>query len=176
MPTTVDAIPAYIAEKNVRLFEKHGVMTATEMRSRYEILTERYIKIVDIEARTMLHIANREIIPAAIGFQKEVLKELSLKVKLAEVCPGLCTKAEKALAEKLSDTVCRASAAAEKLACDLEKAVAMKEGYFCAVFHKDEIITDMNNLRARCDELEEITDEKMWPFPTYSDLLNSVKY
>lgn len=176
MPTTVDAIPAYIAEKNVRLFEKHGVMTAAEMRSRYEILTERYIKIVDIEARTMLHIANREIIPAAIGFQKEVLSELSLKVKLAEVCPGLCAKAETTLAEKLSDTVCRASAAAEKLACDLEKAATMKEGYLCAVFHKDEIITDMNNLRACCDEIEEITDEKTWPFPTYSDILNSVKY
>lgn len=176
MPTTVDAIPAYIADKNIKLFEKHGVMTAAEMRSRYEILTERYIKIVDIEARTMLHIANREIIPAAISFQKDVLKELSLKTALAAAYPGLCAKAEAALAEKLSLVVCGAASAAGKLSADLDKAGAMQEGYLCAVFHKDEIITDMNNLRAKCDELEEITDEKVWPFPTYSDLLNSVKY
>lgn len=176
MVTTVDAIPAYVSEKNVALFEKHGVMTAAELHSRYEILTERYIKVVDIEARTMLNIANREIIPACIGFQKEVLEELTIKSALAANYPGLCPKAEAELAEKLAVTTCKAAAAAKKLAADLEKAAAMNEGYECAVFHKEEILADMKALRAECDVLEEVTDKKVWPFPTYSDLLNSVKY
>lgn len=176
LATTVDAIPAYVNDKNIKLFEKHGVMTAAEMRSRYEIMVERYIKIVDIEARTMLHMANREIIPACIAFQKDVLKELSLKKQLADVCPELNAKAESSLAVKLSAATSKASAAVDKLTGDLDKASAIGDNYECAVFHKEEILTDMKLLRAQCDSLEEITDKKQWPFPTYSALLNSIKY
>lgn len=176
LPTTVDAIPACINEKNIAVFEKHGVMTAAEMKSRYEIMAERYVKVIDIEARTMLQIANREIIPASINFQSDVLKELSLKADLAKIYPGIAAKAEAALAEKLAAATGKACAAAEKLAADLEKAAAIDDNYECAVFHKEEILTDMKLLRAQCDRLEEMTDEKRWPFPTYCALLNSVKY
>lgn len=175
MPTTVDAIPAYIDPKNIELFSSHGVMTETEMRSRYEILTERYVKIVDIEARTMLQIANRQIIPAVIGYQKDVLKELSLKQSLASVCK-LDVKTEVALAEKLSSLCVKASDAAEKLASDLDKAQSYENEYECAVFHKDVVIGDMNALREYCDKLEEVTASEKWPFPTYCEILNSVKY
>ncbi len=176
MPTTVDAIPAYIEPKNIELFASHGVMTETEMRSRYEILTERYVKIVDIEARTMLQIAKRQILPAVIGYQKEVLKELSLKESMKAVCPELCSDEEKKLAVKLSSLCNAAGAATETLSLDLAKTEKFANEYECAVFHKDVILADMRKLREYCDELEEVTASEKWPFPTYSEILSSVKY
>ena len=176
MPTTVDAIPAYIDPKNVALFARHGVMTETEMRSRFEILAERYVKIVDIEARTMLQIANRQIIPAVIGYERDVLKEMALKESLKAVCSALCVKAESELATKLSTLCCAAAEAAKTLAADLEKAEEYKSEYECAVFHKNAVLGDMAALREYCDKLEEITSSEKWPFPTYSEILSSVKY
>ena len=92
------------------------------------------------------------------------------------VCPELCPDEEKKLAVKLSSLCNAAGAATETLSLDLAKTEKFANEYECAVFHKDVILADMRKLREYCDELEEVTASEKWPFPTYSEILSSVKY
>lgn len=172
MPTTVDAIPAYIAEKNVKLFEKHGVFTKKELRSRYEIMLDRYSKILDIEAKTMLWMTEREILPAVIKFQKTIAEEICLKNSIEA---GLSSCETERLHE-ISELAERAFSAKKELACNVKKCAEISDAKECAIFHKEKIKVSMQKLRAACDGLEEIVAESDWPFPTYAEILNSVKY
>ncbi len=172
LPTTVDAISAYISEKNIKLFEKHGVFTEKELKSRYEIMLDRYSKTLDIEAKTMLWMAEREILPAVIEYQKSLAEGISLKNSIEE---GLCSCEIQRLRE-LSTLTEKAFSAKKALALSVKTAAKISEAHECAEFHKEKIKPEMERLRAVCDELEEIVPAKVWPFPTYAEILNSVKY
>ena len=173
LPTTVDALPYYIKEKNVALFERHKVFTAAELFSRYEIMLEGYTKTVDIEAKTMAHMARREIIPAVISFLKEVESELAVKRSLNLNLP--CSL-ETDLVVKISALADSVYTVTDKLEYDLLRAETVSGSYDLAVFHKDVIIADMKALRSAVDELERLVGKEYWPFPVYTDILNSVKY
>ena len=172
MPTMVDAISAYVAEKNVKLFEKHGVFTGKELNSRYEIMLERYSKTLDIEAKTMLWMFDRQIAPAVIGFQKNLAKEITLKNQIES---GLAVS-ETRLLKTVSALLNSAFNVKEELALSVEKAVEITDAKDCAVFHKKGVKVKMEELRAVCDKLEECVSSTDWPFPTYADILYSVKY
>lgn len=172
MPTMVDAISAYVAEKNVKLFEKHGVFTGKELNSRYEIMLERYSKTLDIEAKTMLWMFDRQIAPAVIGFQKNLAKEITLKNQIES---GLAVS-ETRLLKTVSSFLNSAFIVKEELALSVEKAAEITDAKDCAVFHKKGVKVKMEELRAVCDKLEECVSSTDWPFPTYADILYSVKY
>ncbi len=171
MPTTVDALSAYLDNKNVTTFEKHGVFTGTEMKSRYEIKLDRYVKTLDIEARTMLWMAKREIIPAVVKYQKGLSEEIYYK-EAAKVD----AVAEKKMLEKVSKLTNEAYKAVGMLEDGLKAVADIDDENESAVYHKDVIKSKMEYLRSFCDELEENVGRNEWAFPTYVDLLNSVKY
>ncbi len=172
-PTTADALPHYADKKNIELFERHGVFTESEVKSRLEILLDKYAKTIDIEAKTTVYIVRREIIPASIEFEKSVLKELSLK---KEVGLKLKNNGEQKLIEKLSSLVDDLCVSTDKLEKDVEKASTITGSEKSAVFHKNTVCKDMEKVRTISDELEKIVGKNYWPFPAYIELLNSVKY
>ena len=173
LPTTVDALERYIQDKNIELFERHEVLTSAEVVSRYEIMLESYSKTVDVEARTMVHIVKRQIIPAVIKFEKSVAETLNAKKEL-----GLPLKnsAESSLIINLSDGLDRLYTAVSKLEYDLTIGLEKKDSHEKASFDKSVIILDMRAVREAADFLERITDKSLWPFPTYTEILNSVMY
>ena len=169
--TTVDALPYYLKPKNVELFERQKVFTAQEVESRYEIKLETYVKVIDIEALSMIDIARHMILPAAIAYSKEVAKEISLK---KAVMPDLKPEAEEALLRSLNE---QTNALYTRTAA-LEKAVKEMEGFGDMLkrgeYIRDVVIEDMNGLRAAGDALEGLVAKSYWPMPTYHDLLTSV--
>ncbi len=172
LATAVDAFPYLVRKKNVELFRRQGIFTEAELGSRCEIHFENYTKIVDIEAKTMLQIAKREIVPAVVAFEKDLAKEAYLKLNLG-VSQKICF--ENDLLKKVSELGKKLYDAAEKLEKDLKNPVVGEE-YEMAVYRKDVIIADMKEVRKYADGLEEIVGKDYWPFPTYAEILNSVMY
>jgi glutamine synthetase len=168
LKTTVDALPCYVAEKNVQLLVKHGVFTASEVHSRYEIKLENYIKVVAIEALSTSDIARRMIMPAALAYSKDVAREAELKKSVA---PTLPLDAEINLLTKLSAETNALSAAIDAL----DKAIESQDGSTGALaqatFTRDAILPQMVAVRKHADALEGLVAKKYWPFPTYQDIL-----
>ena len=169
--TTVDALPYYLKPKNVELFERQKVFTAQEVESRYEIKLETYVKVIDIEALSMIDIARHMILPAAIAYSKEVAREISLK---KAAVPDLAPEAETALLRELNE---QTNALYTRTAA-LEKAVKEMQGLEDMLkrgeYIRDVVIDAMNSLRAAGDALEGLVGKSYWPMPTYQDLLTSV--
>lgn len=169
LKSTVDAIPAFIHPKNVEMFTRHHVFTKGEMLSRYEILLEDYCKLNHIEVLTMIDIVKREIIPASISYQNDIVKLLKGKKSLAAYSGVM----EENLLKKLSELGDRLFKNLEKLEMDMksaEHADALAE----ARFYHETIIPDMTTLRAAVDELETMVSKEHWKLPTYAELLFSV--
>jgi len=168
LKTTVDALPSYIAKKNIDLFIKHGVFSESEVHSRYEIKLENYIKVINIEAACMSDMARRMILPAVLEYTKEVAKEAELK---KSVSSAISLKAEEAILTKLSAQTDALYTAIETL----DKAIAgqnsengmLEQAAYC----RDAIIAAMTELRKHADALEGIVAKKYWPMPTYQDIL-----
>ena len=171
LQTTADAIPHYTAQKNIDLFSKHHIFTPLEVHSRQEILAELYCKTINIEALTMLEMAKKQLLPAAISFTGSLAQTLAAKKAI-----GMSVENDAAflLADKLTKLT---NAMYEKID-NLDKAVAgakdVEEGQELAFYTRDEILTAMNELRAVADEIEVDMSEDFIPYPTYSDLLYSV--
>ena len=171
LKTTPDALPYFIKPENIAMFTRHGVFSAREMESRYEVLMENYAKVLNIEAMTMLDMANRDILPAVltnVGELTDTLlkkKELGLSAKTeTELCKKLSALAD-SLSEKiaaLSETICGAKAYADDAPAE-------------AVYYRDHVVPAMNELRTVADEMEILVAKKYWPFPTYGDILFSVQ-
>jgi len=142
--STVEALGAFIEEKNVNLMIKHGVFSETEVHSRYEIMLEDYSKAINIEALTMLEMAKREIVPAAIGYTSEVLDGIS--VKKASGLP-LKTKKEEALAVKLSDLTESLIEKVEALDTAVIGAKNESETLDTAKYYKEQVFTAMQKTR-----------------------------
>ena len=170
LKATPDALAYYTSDKNVALFEKHGVLSKSELFSRYEIILENYCKQLHIEALTMLGMIRKEIIPAVCGYMRDLSTQALNKKQL-----GIGIELESTLLKKISALSERLYEAAE----ELQKA-ADKEGGFSNIqeeanYYKDVVLDRMQKARAVSDELEPCVGEKYWPFPSYSDLLFSVK-
>ena len=169
LTSTVAAAPYLEAKKNIELFKKHGIFSEVESMARYEIKLEEYSKIINIEALTMIDMAKKDIAPAVSSYSAELAATAVSKKEL-----GVNAKAELEVLTKISDL---AAVLNDKIAT-LESAV-IKAGEFelkeQADFFHDTVIPAMNELRLVADELETLTAEAYWPFPSYGDLLFSVQ-
>ena len=170
--TTPDAMPAMLSEKNVKMLTSHRIFSPAELHSRYEILLENYSKTVNIEALTMVDMAKKEILPAVEKYTKSLADTLAAK---KAAVAGLPCKYETAAVTKLSELSDSIADATDDLEAEIEKFQAIEDVTEAANDIRDVILGKMDALRAVCDEAETITAKEFWPFPTYSDLLFSVK-
>ncbi len=172
LKTTVDALPLYASDKNVELFESLKILSKNEILSRTEILLENYSNIVHIEGITALDMARKEIVPAIIKYQSFLLKELKEKKKLSS---SFDCRLEENLIEKISRLSGDLYLAIDELDANLKTYDASKSNYDKAVYCRDVILTNMNAVRSFVDEIELIIGKDFYPFPSYEDILYSVK-
>lgn len=166
---TADAVPVFYEQRNIDVFVKQGVFTAAEAVARADIRLENYTKIINIEARTMLEMAKRDIIPAVSDFIGALCQNFTAKKSVA-VLPSTT---EYELIKKLSALNDKTSAAVEKLEKDLAK--TDKTDFRKASQHMAHVvIPDMDEVRKYADEMEKLTSSDYWPFPTYFELLYNV--
>ena len=165
---TPDAMIALKEPKNIALMEDFGVLTKTEMLSRYEVEMEHYSKIINIEARTMLKIANKQLIPAATSYMGEVANTAAAKAAAVE---GISIKAESKVLKALSQYTDEMSDAADELKEVTDKVCALEDESAKAHAFHDEVLPVMARLRAAADVAEELVDEEYWPLPCYSRML-----
>ena len=170
LPAMVDAIPALTTEKAQKLFEEFGVFTKTELESRAEIQYEIYSKAINIEAKAMIDIATKQIIPAVIKYTT-VLAESINAVKAAG---AIDVSVQLDLLKKTSKLLKNTNSAMSKLGKLVEQIEKHEEGRDRAVFCRREIVPAMEALRTPVDELEMIVDKEMWPMPSYGDLIFEV--
>ncbi len=169
--TAADALPRLLEAKNVAMLTFHGVFSETELRSRYEIQLENYVRTVRIEALTMADMARKEILPAVEAFTASLAEGASRKkAAVQEVSCGYEMKVIRKLS-CLTDSADAAAEAVEKAVTDLD---ALGDVTKEANFVRDEVLPKMAALRAVCDEAERHTAAEYWPFPTYGDLLFGV--
>lgn len=167
LKSSVDAIPVFIAEKNVKVFEKHGVLNPTEVHSRYEICLENYIKTIRIEALTMVEMSSRQILPASLAYVRKVAETVA-----SLNAAGADSSFVKKELVKLVSLTSELKSFIGKLSAKLEE-IDQHEGdsLLHARSYKSEVIPLMNELRSAADKLESLVDERLWPMPTYGDLL-----
>ncbi len=169
--TTPDALRMLCAPKNIEMLTRHGVYTESELRSRYEIQLENYVRTVRIEALTMVDMAAKDILPAVMNYAASLAAAIEKK---RVAVPGVACGYETRLVGRLSDAADRIDEAAAALG-DAVKALDALEDYVAAGdFVRDSILPKMAELRAGCDEAETMTSAAYWPFPTYGDLLFGV--
>ena len=164
LPTTPDCLPHYVTDKNVALFETHKVFSAAEMRARCAIMAENYCKVTRIEAVTMLEMADHDILPAVSAYCDTLTERLSHRA-------GRYEQETLALLSKLLDDAYDAR-------CRLEKALEHTAGgadEHAADLYRDEVLPAMRSLREAADAMEVRMPANAWPFPSYGELLFSVK-
>ena len=171
LKTTPEALAHLLDEKNVKLFESHGVFSAAELRSRYEILLENYVKIIHIEAQTLMDMVGRNILPAVSAFSAKLCKNAEVKGAVAGVACGY----EKARCRELSRLTDEIYALCSTLGEALHHADAAEDTLERAMRYKDDVVGAMGALRAACDACEAMTPESQWPYPSMIDILYSVK-
>jgi glutamine synthetase len=170
--TTVDALEHLMDEKNVRLFEKYGVYTKEELGARYEIYMENYHKILHIEAQTMVKMSQKEIIPAACAYSRELAESALAKRQLN---PAIRAVAECELVQKISALTDKLYKATEDMEDALKTAEGIQDATKCAEYYRDRIVPLIEKMRDPADEIEYTSSRMIWPYPSYGDLLLSVR-
>lgn len=169
LETMVDAVETLTTEKSVRLFEKFGIFTRAELESREEVLYETYVKTINIEALTMIDMTRKQLMPAVLEYTK-ILADTVLGVQNA----GADAEVQKEMLVLVNGKLKEMRNALG----ELEEAVALasnKDGMCSqAYFYKDHVKVCMDKLRKPADELEMLVDKKVWPIPTYADLIFEV--
>ena len=168
---TADALKTYLQPKHIELFSKHHVFTEEELRARNEIHLENYCEVVGIEARTMIDMVKRHIFPAVSRFSGDTAKAVATK---KAVLADLDCSDDEALLRKLSAL----SVEMMRQTAALEDALAAPHGknaYEAAHYYRYTVFEIMGKLRASVDALEAITSRDCWPYPSYTELLFSVK-
>ena len=165
----VEAIPALTTEKTVSMFEKFKVFTRAELESRAEIKYENYSKAINIEARTMIDMASKQIIPAVIKYTKS-LADTVVVVNQA----GADASVQAELLTDISGLLAETKKALEELIVITDKAAEMEEGEDQARFYHFDVVPAMEALRAPVDKLEMIVYKEAWPMPSYGDLMFEV--
>lgn len=167
----VDAIPALTTEKAVKLYETFGVFTKAELESRAEVEYEAYAKAINIEARTMIDMAGKQIIPAVIKYTAELAESLNA-VKAA--CPEADVSVQRELLIETSALLSEMKGALAALEDSASKSAAIENACACAHAYHDDVVPAMAALRTPADRLEMIVDKELWPFPSYGDLIFEV--
>ncbi len=167
----VEAIPALTTEKAVKLYESFGVFTKAELESRAEVEYEAYGKVINIEARTMIDMAGKQIIPAVIKYTTELADSLSA-VKTA--CPEADTSVQAELLTETSALLSDMKVALAALTDITEEAAGVDGAETQAHVYHEKVVPAMAALRAPADKLEMIVDKDLWPFPSYGDLIFEV--
>ena len=171
MGNTVDALPAYINEKNVAMFSRHGVLTRDELEARYNIHLENYCKVMTIEGNTLLDMTRRQILPAVSKYSDELSTALFHKKNCGI---SLSAKMEETTLRKLADLSGKLYDTCDALERAISKAPAMDGGIKAACYYRDEVDARRQKASALINQLETITSAQHWPFPTYADILFSV--
>ena len=170
--TTPDCMPHLLDAKNVKMLTSHGVFSEAELKSRCDIMLENYCKTVVIEANTMVDMAKTQIAPAVEEYIVELAKAVSAK---KSVDAGLACCYESGLIKKLSALTERIAIKTEELENALIELHHAEDSVMEANMIRDVVLVKMGELRLACDEAETVTAKKYWPFPTYGDLLFSVR-
>ena len=165
----VEAIPALTTDKAINLFEKYKVFTKAELESRAEIKYENYSKAINIEARTMIDMATKQIIPAVIKYTKELADTINA-VKAA----GADVSVQSELLTEISALLVESKSALKALTEVTEKAAEMEEGEEQARYYHFTVVQARAALRSPVDKLEMIVDKEAWPMPSYGDLMFEV--
>ena len=169
--TMVDATASLLYPKTIEIFERQHVYTKTELESRAEINYEAYAKAINIEAKTMIHMASKEYIPAIISYVTSLGDSIN---SISAACAEADLSVQKDLLTTCSSLLAKAQTALYALKDADKKANAMEEGKEQAEFFRDTVFTAMAELRAPIDELEMIVDKEYWPVPSYGDMLFEV--
>lgn len=170
-PTSVDVFPCLTAEKNVRLFESHGVLSRKELTSRREILFENYEKVMNIEACTMIDMAMKDYIPSVNAYIRTLADEMAAK----QAAIGAPCQMEKALIARLSELTDAAFLLTENLKAEAASAASLADTEAAAVAFKERVIPVMESLRRTVDAMEEYTAIRAWPMPTYGQMTFGVR-
>ena len=170
--TTPDCMPHLLDEKNVKMLTSHGVFSEAELKSRCDIMLENYCKTVVIEANTMVDMAKTEIAPAVDAYTMELAKTIAAKKAVDDT---LTCSYESGLVKKLSKLTDAIAIKTEELENALVELHNAEDIILEANMIRDIVLVKMGELRLACDEAETVTAKKYWPFPTYGDLLFSVR-
>ena len=163
-PSTAEALPTYVSEKNIDLVTRHGVFTETEFRARYRIHLDAYNKVVAIEAKTMIDMAMHQILPAAMNYARQLCDGI-----ISKRAAGLSCWVETDIAGQLSTAADRLYDHVNSLKEALLQVPAEAEE--AALYYRQVVCGYMEEVRRQADILETLTDKAHWPYPTYSDLL-----
>ena len=169
--SSVEAAEALIRQKNVDLFEKHGVFDRKELESRYEIRLESYAKTVNIEANTMVEMTRRLIVPAVVKYSKFLSDAL---VQMKNTGLAVDVSLEAGLLKEVSAQAAALRAALSRLEKLLEKGAAMTDVPDKAAFYEEKVLPAMSALREPADQLETLLGKDFWPMPTYTDLMYGI--
>lgn len=168
LKSMVDAIPAITDEKAVELFEKFGVFTKSELDSRAEIEFEMYAKEINIEARTMLDIATKQIIPATVSYLGSLA---GAKIAVNTAVPGADTSVQETLVNECSALLASTRKAMDKLSKEIDKAAGISAADKSARAYREKVVPAMEGLRKPVDALEMLVDKNCWPMPSYGDII-----
>ena len=173
--STPEALSHTMDEENVKLFEKFGVYSKVELESRYEIHNENYSKIINIEAETMLEMAKKDILPCASKYSSKLAQTIGLKKAACDECD--CTYEAQMLKKvsALTSSIFAKASQLESVVNDAKELADKGDSGKTAFFYREKVFAAMGELRAVADELEVITPKELWPFPSYGDLLYSVR-
>ena len=167
----IDSVSALITEQAVHLFEKFSVYTKAELESRAEIEYESYAKTINIEAKTMIDMAGKQIVPAVVAYTTQLAKSLSA---VRDACPEADVSVQKELiletSDLLSEVKVALAALEEKAGIAAGISNSKERAYYCL----ENVTTAMKALRIPVDKLEMIVDKELWPFPSYGDLIFEV--
>ncbi|QKN23529.1 glutamine synthetase III [Caproicibacterium lactatifermentans] len=171
LKTTVDAMPHFLDKKNVKLFAKHHIFTESEMHSRYEVSMENYSKTLNIEALTMIDMANKQILPAVEKYMDDLSLAFTHKKALN---PKMNCHVEYDRVTKLSELSASVYDETEELKENVSAAAAITDFEESARAYKETVLPTMDALRTDADKMETLTGASYWPFPTYADLIYHV--
>ena len=171
LPSMIDAIPALVSENSIKLFEEFEVFTRTELESRVEIEYEAYSKAINIEAKTMIDIAGKSIIPAVIRYTTRLADSI---IKLKSAVLGIEPYAQNAILIEVNEHLKESKVALENLKKYMDDAAEITDVTAHAKYMHEVVVPAMEALRKPIDTLEMIVDKDLWPMPSYGDLLFEV--
>jgi glutamine synthetase len=171
LPSLVDAVPALTTQKAIDLFTRFGIYTPQELEARAEIMYETYIKVIKIEANTMIHMAAKHYIPAVIHYTTRLAQSINA---VASACPQAELSVQRKLLQEVSRYLADASTALEQLKPLMARVDSIDGVKEMALAYHDAVVPAMDALRYPIDTLELMVDKSIWPVPTYGDLMFEV--